>query len=251
MLGFDGLEPVFDGLEPAEDGLLGAVQALEQPGDVGGQRHAELAGRVLDGLILKPFRSVIALRLFLSSSRNAGVRMKSSRLRDTASSQRRWICCGSPAACITSSSAWVPRLDCSSHWVQNEVITAAGSAAALELAWSWFRWMTLRVGLLAVEDGSADRLDGHGNSLAAADAQGGDAALAAGVLQSGQERDQQPRAAAADRVAQRNGPAVDVGLRRRQAQFLAARQGDDGEGLVELEQVDVWRRSSRPCPAVS
>ena len=45
--------------------------------------------------------------------------MKSSRLRETASSQRRWICCGSPAVCITSSRAWVPRLDCSSHWVQN------------------------------------------------------------------------------------------------------------------------------------
>ena len=118
-------------LQPAEDGLLGAVQPLEQPGDVGGQGHAELAGRVLDDLVLQPFRSVTALRLFLSSSRNAGVRMKSSRLRDTASSQRRWSCCGSPAACITSRRAWVPRLDCSSHWVQNEVIMAAGSAAVL------------------------------------------------------------------------------------------------------------------------
>ena len=55
-VGLDGLEPVFDGLEPVEDRLLGAVQPLEQAGDVGGQRHAELAGRVLDDLVLHPLQ---------------------------------------------------------------------------------------------------------------------------------------------------------------------------------------------------
>ena len=61
---------------------------------------------------------------------NAGVRMKSSRLRETASSQWRCTCRGSPADCIISSSAWVPRLDCSSHWVQNPATAAAGSAGS-------------------------------------------------------------------------------------------------------------------------
>src|SRR5271157_4060438 len=56
MLGFDGLEPFFDGLQPVEDVLFGAVQTFEQARDVGGQGQAELAGRVLDNLVLQPLQ---------------------------------------------------------------------------------------------------------------------------------------------------------------------------------------------------
>src|SRR5208337_521916 len=55
-LGIDGLEPVFDDLQPIDDVLFGAVQTLEQARDVGGQGQAEMAGRVLDNLILQPLQ---------------------------------------------------------------------------------------------------------------------------------------------------------------------------------------------------
>src|SRR5271165_144836 len=152
-----------------------------------------------------PFMSVTALRLFPTSWRNVGVRMKSSRLRDIASSQRRWSCCGSPAPCITSSSAWVPRLDCSSHWVQNEAIMVLGSVVAtLELGLDSSVVASLELGLGLVLDSVdgisvsllagrmalADRLDSHGNPLAAADTERGDATLAAGPLQPSHQSDQ-------------------------------------------------------------
>src|SRR5271157_716625 len=188
-----------------------------------------------------PFKSVIVLRLFPRSSRNVGVRMKSSRLWETASSQRRWICCGSPTVCIASSSAWVPRLDCSSHWVQNEAIMVLGSVASLELGLVLVldSMDGISVSLPGRADGLADRLDGHGNPLTAADTKRGDATLAAGPLQPGQKSDQDPRAGTADRVPERDGTAVDVGLLGRQAQFFPAGQSNDGESLVELKQIDI------------
>src|SRR5271157_5096692 len=119
-----------------------------------------------------PFKSVIVLRLFPRSSRNVGVRMKSSRLWETASSQRRWICCGSPTVCIASSSAWVPRLDCSSHWAQNEAIMLAGSTGmALGLLLLLVSVDDIGGTLLAGRP-SADHLDSHGNPLAATNAEG-------------------------------------------------------------------------------
>ena len=51
----------------------------------------------------------------------------------------------------------------------------------------------------------SNQLDGQGDAFAAADAQGGDAAPAAGPFQTVQQRDQHPRPAATDRVAQRDG----------------------------------------------
>ena len=52
------------------------------------------------------------------------------------------------------------------------------------------------------------------------------------------ERHQNARARGADRVAERAGAAVDVDLLVRKPEVAHRRHGDDGEGLVDLEEVD-------------
>jgi hypothetical protein len=74
--------------------------------------------------------------------------------------------------------------------------------------------------------------------LAAADAQRRHAALEAALLQRAQQRDDDARAAGADRVAQRAGAAVHVDDLVRQLELGHRRHGDGGEGLVDLPQVD-------------
>ena len=54
-----------------------------------------------------------------------------------------------------------------------------------------------------------------------------------------EERDEDPGAAGADRVAQGNGAAEDVHLLRIQLQLAHDGEALGGEGLVELEDVDV------------
>src|SRR5512135_130141 len=56
LLGFDGLEPVLDGSQPIQDRVLGALQPLEQAGDVAGHGHAELVGGALGDLVLEPLQ---------------------------------------------------------------------------------------------------------------------------------------------------------------------------------------------------
>ncbi len=55
------------------------------------------------------------------------------------------------------------------------------------------------------------------------------------------ERRQDARAARADRMAERHGPAVDVHLRRVEAELARDRQRLHGERLVQLEEIDVLR----------
>src|SRR5262249_7421921 len=174
------------------------------------------------------------------ASWNTGVRMKSSMLRATASSHWRCICWGSPADCIASSIAWVPRADCSIHWVQNEKRLAAGSATGSDVAWVWeFVDISGPPRSPAENPASADGLDGDGDPLAAADAECGDAPMAAGPLQPIEQGHQDPRPAATDRVAQGHGAAIDVDLLGVQAQLLLDGESHRCEGLVDLEEVDV------------
>src|SRR5271165_2242054 len=72
MLGFDGLEPIFDGLQPIDDVLLGAVQTFEQARDVGGQGKAEMAGRVLNDLVLHPLQVGDRLEIVLEQLKERG-----------------------------------------------------------------------------------------------------------------------------------------------------------------------------------
>src|SRR5690349_118276 len=88
-------------------------------------------------------------------------------------------------------------------------------------------------------DSSVDQLDRHRGRFAAADAEGGEAALAAGGLERRDERAQDSGAAGADRVAQSGGAAVDVELFVRDVEVAHRDHCDAGEGLVDLEQVDV------------
>ena len=53
-----------------------------------------------------------------------------------------------------------------------------------------------------------------------------------------EQRHQNARARGADRMAERAGAAVDVDLFVRKAEVAHRRHGDDGEGLVDLEEID-------------
>src|SRR5471030_829518 len=82
-----------------------------------------------------------------------------------------------------------------------------------------------------------DEFDCHGGGFAAADAQAGDAALAASFAQGADQRHQDARAGSADGMAQGAGAAVDVDLLVLQTVLLHRRHGHDGEGFVDFVQV--------------
>src|SRR5689334_21597669 len=86
---------------------------------------------------------------------------------------------------------------------------------------------------------SEEPLDCDGDALAAADAERRDAPAAAGPPQPIEQGDDDPRPAAADRVAQGDGSAVDVDLLGVEAGLLLDREADRREGLIDLEEVDV------------
>src|SRR5574337_493270 len=79
----------------------------------------------------------------------------------------------------------------------------------------------------------------HGGRFAAADAQAGNAALAAALAQGVDQRDDDARTRRTDRVTEGAGAAVHVHLVRRQAERVDGEQRDDREGFVDLEQVDI------------
>ena len=81
-----------------------------------------------------------------------------------------------------------------------------------------------------------------GVALAAAAAQRGGAEAAAAALELVQQGEGDPGAGHADRVAEGDGAAVDVDDVVGDAEVLHRGQADGGEGLVELEQVDVADR---------
>src|SRR4029079_13305213 len=74
---------------------------------------------------------------------------------------------------------------------------------------------------------------------AAADAQGGQAPAKVAALQLVDQGAEDHRAGGAERVAHGDGAAVDVGLLVGDPHVLHVAHGDGGEGLVDLEEVDV------------
>jgi hypothetical protein len=81
-----------------------------------------------------------------------------------------------------------------------------------------------------------------GGAHAAADAHGDDGVAAAAAAQLVEQRRGELRAGAPERVAERDGAAVDVELRVGDAELALAVHDLRGEGLVHLEEVDVGRR---------
>src|SRR3954447_24037137 len=88
-------------------------------------------------------------------------------------------------------------------------------------------------------DGASDALDDGGDAHAAADAERGQAALQVAALELVDQRAEDHRAGGAQRVAHRDGAAVDVDLLVVQVEVAHEAHGDRGERLVDLEQVDV------------
>src|SRR6059058_3302186 len=81
-----------------------------------------------------------------------------------------------------------------------------------------------------------------GVTLAAAAAQRGRAELAAAAAQLVHERDDEPGPRHADRVAECDGAAVDVHDVVVDVEVLHGGETDGGEGLVDLEKIDVGDR---------
>jgi hypothetical protein len=84
-----------------------------------------------------------------------------------------------------------------------------------------------------------DTFDRDRGGFAAADAERGDAALEVLRLERMQQRDNQPSAGGADRMAERAGAAIDVELFPGNAEIALRRHRHHSEGFVDLEQVDV------------
>src|SRR4051794_14268942 len=90
--------------------------------------------------------------------------------------------------------------------------------------------------------GSGDRFHGEGDRLAAADAEAGDPATAADLLEPVEQGDQHPRPAGADRVPQGDGAAEDVDLPGGDLELALGGHSHRGERLVDLEQVGAGDR---------
>ena len=82
------------------------------------------------------------------------------------------------------------------------------------------------------------------NALAAADAHGGNAVAAIDADQFMQQLGDDHRAGCADRVAERDGAAIDVGSGRIEAEALGHRQRLRGKGLVRLDDIDLVQRQA-------
>jgi hypothetical protein len=82
-------------------------------------------------------------------------------------------------------------------------------------------------------------LDDHGDAVAAAEAEGGDAALAAGAVELVDEGGEDAGAAAADGVAQGDAAAADVEFGFVHTEFLDVAEDLGGEGFVDFEEIDV------------
>src|SRR5581483_5601591 len=83
-------------------------------------------------------------------------------------------------------------------------------------------------------------------TLADADAQGGEAEPAVAAAQLVEERDDEAGAAHAEGMAERDRTAVDVHLFLVEPELADDGEGLRGEGLVELDQVDLLERHTRP-----
>ena len=58
------------------------------------------------------------------------------------------------------------------------------------------------------------------------------------LLERGKQRDDDARARCADGMAERAGAAMDVDFVVRQIEIAHRRHGDNGEGLVDFEEID-------------
>ena len=85
----------------------------------------------------------------------------------------------------------------------------------------------------------SDNLDCHCNGVSAAEAERREAFLLAAVLERVDEGRQNPRAGAADGVAQRHCAAVDVEFFGIYLEFVAKRDARHAEGLVEFDEVKI------------
>src|SRR5262249_13875953 len=81
--------------------------------------------------------------------------------------------------------------------------------------------------------------DAHRNAHAAADTQRGQALFRVALLHLVEQRDQHAPARGADRMAERDPPAVDVDLRGVPAEVLVDGAGLRGERLVRFDQIEI------------
>ena len=94
--------------------------------------------------------------------------------------------------------------------------------------------------------GHADALERHGDRAAAAEAQRREAVAALPARELVEQRRHDPGPARADRVAERDRPAVDVDLVPVEAELPAIGEGLGGERLVDLDQVERLDRQLDP-----
>ena len=80
-----------------------------------------------------------------------------------------------------------------------------------------------------------NEFDSQRRRFAAANAQRGNATFFSVISKGGQQRNDNARAGEANGVAERGGAAIDVHLRRVEAQRLDCCHRDDREGLINLE----------------
>src|SRR5690606_30603691 len=81
--------------------------------------------------------------------------------------------------------------------------------------------------------------DAHGDTHAAADAQRGEALLGAATLHFEKQRIENTSARGTDRVADCNGPAIDVDLVCIPAEALVHRNRLGGEGFIGFDKVEI------------
>src|SRR5262249_44746532 len=92
---------------------------------------------------------------------------------------------------------------------------------------------------VVVDQSSVEQFDGESDGFAASDAETRDSAPAACALERVQECDEYPGSAASDRMPEGNGSAVDIDFVGRNAELAFGDHRHDGEGLVDLEEVDL------------
>lgn len=81
------------------------------------------------------------------------------------------------------------------------------------------------------------RLNRECDRLATTDTQAGDSTAATGALQGVEQSHQNPRSTRANRVAERDGSAVDIQLLRGNGQFALRHHGNGCESLVDLKEI--------------
>src|SRR3954454_20853375 len=101
------------------------------------------------------------------------------------------------------------------------------------------------------EGPGSEPFDDRDVGLAAALAHRLEAVAPAGPLQFVEQRRHELRAGSPDRMAERDGAAVDVHRREVGADVLGPRERDRGKRLVDLDQIDVVERHSRAVQGVA